>query len=282
MLVDANRVRTVLPTAMKHLKSSSQDLRRIFRSSITAREIAEPLFTLEGGIPVSAAKKALLERSFDVAGIRINGDLVGYVHVDDLVEGIDQIPTRHFTGDDLIDESDSIFSAFEALRSANRVFMQFLGQPSGIITRGDLQKAPVRMWLFGMITLLEMEMTFCIRREYGERPDWQQLLPEKRLAEARKTHKKKIAIKEETCLLDCLQIADKGTLIAKTPTLLSLTGCNSKNEWNRMLGRIERLRNDLAHGDALMIGEWAKICERVEWIESVLISLEKTRKNKRP
>ncbi|WP_144057787.1 hypothetical protein [Novipirellula maiorica] len=41
------------------------------------------------------------------------------------------------------------------------VLVSTLGQPVGVITRGDLEKPPMRMWLFGMITLLHGRKLGC-------------------------------------------------------------------------------------------------------------------------
>lgn len=47
---------------------------------------------------------------------------------------------------------------------------------SGLVTRSDLQKLPVRTALFGLITGLELEMTRAIRRWYGPGDAWLQHL----------------------------------------------------------------------------------------------------------
>lgn len=67
-----------------------------------------------------------------------------------------------------MDDSDSLLHAAEVLGNRGWIFVRFLGLPSGIVTHGDLQKAPIRMWLFGLISLLEMQM---LRRIQNLRDD---------------------------------------------------------------------------------------------------------------
>ena len=41
------------------------------------------------------------------------------------------------------------------LREHRRLFVSIFGRIGGIVSRTDLDKPPVRMWLFGMVTLVE-------------------------------------------------------------------------------------------------------------------------------
>jgi hypothetical protein len=58
-----------------------------------------------------------------------------------------------------------------------------MGHVSGIITKGDLQKAPLRMWLFGLLSLIEMQLLRLIRTTYPD-DTWTQLLSYGRLGKA--------------------------------------------------------------------------------------------------
>jgi len=52
-----------------------------------------------------------------------------------------------------------------------------------VISRRDLQKPPLRMWLFGAITVLDANMAWAIEELYpGE--SWQNLLSPRRLEKA--------------------------------------------------------------------------------------------------
>ena len=66
------------------------------------------------------------------------------------------------------------------LADSPRLFVRVLGAVGGIITMSDLQKPPVRMWLFGMITLMEMRMTRLIELQC-QGGTWKQYLSKTRL-----------------------------------------------------------------------------------------------------
>jgi hypothetical protein len=77
-------------------------------------------------------------------------------------------------------------------------------QVSGIITCGDLQKAPVRMLLFGLVTLLEMNLLRLVRLYYPQ-DSWQKVLKPDRLEAANKLWHESQQRNEATDLLDYLQ-----------------------------------------------------------------------------
>jgi hypothetical protein len=160
------------------------------------------------------------------------------------------------------------------LRVRAWVFVRFLGQPSGIITHGDLQKAPMRMWLFGLISLLEMQMLRCIRGVGKDDNWWQELLTENRLKMAKKTFALRQEKNEEIYLSDCLQIVDKVTIFRKCDELFVLTHFESKIQWKRQMGGIEELRNNLAHSNDFGVKPWSEIADLVIKIKEILQLLE--------
>ncbi len=94
--------------------------------------------------------------------------------------------------------SDPPDPSFHQVDSLLRVFSHGFSaaQIAGVITRYDLQKAPVRMWLFGMLTLIEMRMTSQIEERYpGEA--WSEYLSPARLAGARKLLQERRRRKED-------------------------------------------------------------------------------------
>jgi hypothetical protein len=63
------------------------------------------------------------------------------------------------------------------------VLINLLRNVGGIITRDDVQKPPVRMWLFGIVTLVEMRFAELIER-HCPTAGWTKYLSEGRLQKA--------------------------------------------------------------------------------------------------
>jgi hypothetical protein len=258
---------------MKHLKSSLKDLRHVFDSAITAREIAEPLVSFDEDHDARNVGLLMEERSFDVVGVRIGGVVKGFVLRESLQTGRVGECVISFQDLDIMPESASLVSAFRALRDRPQVFVSLLGQVGGLITAGDLQKAPVRMWLFGLLSLIEMQMLRLIREAYpGD--SWVGQLSSGRLAKVRDQHADRALRSMETELSDCLQWADKRTIFLRNSELLRFLGQPDKTAAERLLKRLEELRNDLAHSQDIVTGRWPELADLVVQAESLLERLE--------
>ena len=260
---------------MKHLKSSFGDLHRLFEQSITVRDIAEPLASFDRDYPAERARDFMASRGFDVVGVRREGSIEGYILQEDLTTGTVGDHLRELEDADIMRESDPLLRALESLKTRRWTFIRFLGDPSGIVTRGDLQKAPMRMWLFGLISILEMQMLRCIRAVEDSDDWWSTLLSDDRLAAAQRIFHERRKRNEEIFLSDCLQIADKAFIYKKNDDLFALTGLDSKRSWKDFMINVEELRNNLAHANDLGTDSWPEIAELAIKLERVLKSLEK-------
>jgi len=168
---------------MKHLKSSLRDLRQVFDRSVSVRYIAAPFVSFDAQRQAPEVWSFMEAKDFDVVGVRQNGTVIGYVHRADLREGTLEQYVRPFDEQLLVDDWSPMLTVLELLASFLQVFVVVMGDVSGIIIKGDLQKAPVRMWLFGVLSLLEMQFLRLIRAMYPQ-DTWQEIISATRLAKA--------------------------------------------------------------------------------------------------
>jgi len=258
---------------MKQLKSSLADLRRLFAHSLTLRDIAEPLVSFDSDHRAGELSQFMLLNNFDVVGVRRDGIVVGYVERKHLGSGSAGDTLVRLKGDDMKPDSASMAIALEYLRDHPAVFVAVMGQVWGIVTSGDLQKAPFRMWLFGLISLTEMQMLRLIREQFpGD--SWMKLLNENRLSAAEKLYIPRKRSNQEIDLADCLQLCDKRTIFSKSPTLWPLFGEESRTLADNFFDDLENLRNDLAHANDIIHGRWPALIDLVAKCESLLERLE--------
>jgi len=262
---------------MKQLNSSYQDLHRIFRHNITAREIAEPLASFEKEHLASKVLGFMEDRDFDVVGVRDAGVITGYALRDSLrvqSGGIVGDYSQHIAESQVISESDPLLDTLDSMKDSRWVFISFLGNPSGIVTRGDLQKAPMRMWLFGLISLLEMQLLRRIRAVYPNEK-WENYLDEKRFEAAKKIFSVRQKGNDSVDLAECLQIGDKKEIFRKSESLFPTVGFKSKSEWKGFMRKVEDLRDILAHSNGIPSESWPENAALVKSIENCLVGLEK-------
>ena len=133
-----------------------------------------------------------------------------------------------------------------------------LGQIQGVISREDVNKPYMRMWLFGIITLTEMRITELVKSHFrGD--EWYHLIPEARVQAARNLQLERKRLNQHVELIDCLQMADKGLLVINQPELLSEFGFSSKSAAKKVLKHFQSLRNNLAHAQDISTYDWAQI-----------------------
>lgn len=258
---------------MKQLKSSLGDLRRLFVRTITLRDIAEPLVSFDAVSPATEVREFMEDRGYDVVGVRQRGVVTGYVVRSALVSGTVGAHRQAFSAEDVLPDSEPLLAAFEALRHRRHVLINVLGHVGGIVTRGDLQKAPVRLWLFGLVSLLEMQLLRVVRERYpGD--SWQILLTEDRVVGARHVFDERRRRHEENDLSDCLQLGDKATILMKDPALFALSGFQSKRSLEQFFKEVGMLRNALAHANDIVHGRWPDLAELVTGLETLLERLE--------
>ncbi len=262
---------------MKQLKSKSGDLRDLFEHSIKVSHIAEKLQYCQADDYATTVHERMEECDFDVMGIA-EGDLVyGYVERCSLATGLCGQYENKFHISDLITESAPLLDLLPILHDKPRIFVSERNQVKRIVTRGDLQKAPVRMLLFGLVSLLEMQLLRVMRSYYRENKSWQskKLIEQKRLNKAKKELAKRQKRNEAIDLADCLQFCDKWEIVLKTSAIRKALNLGSKTKVEKLLRDAEELRNNLAHSQDLVVGSsWSEVINLVHDIQSLLKKIE--------
>ncbi len=256
--------------------STIESLRRLFAEGFVARDIAEPLVSFDSSTRVSEIAGIMDKRGFDIVGVRTEGVMVGYVERTDLCGATCGEHIRPIEEAIIVAESASLSDAILGLSNSPRLFVRVLGAVGGIITLSDLQKPPVRMWLFGMITLLEMRTTRLIELKC-QGDSWKQYLSENRLQKAEALLEERKRRNQSLELIDCLQISDKGQIIARNEELRRLTGMQSRRQTETRIKMVESLRNNLAHSQDIISCDWELIVVLCRDMERVIGGTEEVR-----
>jgi len=239
----------------------SDRTRALFVSSFSVMDVAEPLVSFDEEAPAPAVRELLERRGWSLVGVRRAGLVDGYAFASDLGGGRLGEHLRPFVADDLVPSTASLVDAIASLDANGRCIVSILGRPGGIVTFRDLEKPPVRMWLFGMITIFE---TFLARRIRALWPDgaWVDLLPPSRRARAEQLREERRRRGQPDDLLDCVQLADKASLLTKRPEFLERTRFPSKRQADEAFQRIQALRNGLAHSQSELVStDWKLVVQ---------------------
>ena len=245
----------------------------MFVRTITLRDLAEPLVSFDHTQPAAEVRAFMERREFDVVGVREHGVVAGYVRRDELADGTAGAHLRPFAPGEVWPDNEPLLTAFAALREQRHIFINVLGHVGGIVSRGDLQKTPVRLWLFGLVSLLEMQLLRVVRERYPA-DAWTSLLSAERIQGTRRVFADRRHRHEENDLSDCLQLGDKATIFMKDRALFALSGFPSKQALENFFKEIGALRNALAHANDISSGRWPVLVELVTTLEGFLERLE--------
>lgn len=117
---------------------------------------------------------------------------------------------------------------------------------TAVATRADLNRLPVRVMLFTMMTHAEMLLAEAILLEF-ESDGWLEQLPRLQQDKIENLQRDKIREDADTRLIDCASLAHKCEVAARTPALRKLLGCSTRRGFEAERRKFVRLRNRLMH-----------------------------------
>jgi hypothetical protein len=249
--------------------TTASPLREFFRRGITAQDVAEGLVSYDFDQPAAAVRTLMEAHDFDLAGVRVNGVVTGVVQragldhgtcFDHLVELDDRV---------VVDARAPLAEVIVRLGTSPYVLVRAFGAVGGIVTRADLQKAPVRMWLFGLVTLVEDLLSRTLRQRY---PDgtWRDLLSESRLRRAEALQSERRRRNESLELVDCLSFGDKWWILSKDEEVRAAAGWESRAVARERMKEFEQLRNRLAHAQDVATASLATIVRLATHLDRLL------------
>jgi hypothetical protein len=250
-------------------QSSLQSLRRVFLTGFSVHDITEPLVSFDQSVPAEEVRLFMEPRKLEVVCIRGDGLVIGYVQRSSLGAGLCSEFLCRFGEKQVIATDTPLADVVLGLRDYPRLFVNVFGQVGGIVTRTDLQKPPVRMWLFGMITLIEMRMTRMLE-QFESSGDWQQYLSDGRVAKAEALLVERQRRNQSLELIDCLQFSDKCQIIARDKDLRAWTRFDSRRQVEEAGKKLERLRNNLAHAQDIIATDWEALLDLSENLDQLL------------
>jgi len=237
---------------------TKRHLVRLFTESFIVQDIAEPVRSFDIEKPCHEVRSIVAKLQLDIDCLRDKGVITGYVRYSDLNEGSCGDHLRPFRQGQVLSNDSSFTDIIHILTVHQYGFVQLFDDVVGYVSRSELSKPVVRMWLFGIITFVEMGLGQMIQEYYPEQ-SWRKMLTEKRLAKAVDLQDERQRRNQHCELIDCLQLYDKGQIVIQNPEFLTLLDVGSKGVAKRLVGDLESLRNNLAHSQDIVTHDWAQI-----------------------
>ena len=253
------------------------DLHDSLDDSLLVRHIAVPLESCAGNDDAKTVRSRMEEKNFDMLGVTENGNLRGYVRRQDLKTGKCRDYLKSFNATEIIASTTPLIELLPLLRFKAHVFVLDRTTLAHLVTRADLQKSPVRMLLFGLVSLLEMYFLEMIRICYpGD--SFQEKLTPGRLEKAQRLLAAKIGQDEDIDLASCLTMTDKRDLLLQVNRFLDYFSLGDGRQASKSFKEMERLRDRLAHGQDLISGTgWDAVLAVAAELEAFLRNCDEKR-----
>lgn len=247
---------------MSFIKHAPEAVKRVLTEGFAARDVAELLASFDEETPAERVLAVMSERDFDVVGVRSRGETTGWVQRSDL-EGLPSAAAcgtaaKAFEEKDLLDENAPLFDVVLGMAESPRRFVRTWGRVGAIVTRDDLQKPAVRMWLFGMVTLIELQHAAWIEAALPD-DGWKAFLSPGRVLKAEEIQAERRRRGQSPKLFDCLQFSDKGQIVARCEAIRRQTVFASRSQAEEAVKKLEQLRNDLAHSQDILAHDYDTI-----------------------
>lgn len=245
-------------------------LQRALSSAFRAGDLADLMLTISARADIGEACELFASSQRRVVCVVEGGRRIGWIASDQVTEAnsISEI-MRPFTPESTILDTASIKDVIINLAKHDPLFVQVMGETAAVLTIDDLQEAPMRMWLFGLITLIESLMTRMLIRQFPN-DSWCQYLSEGRLAIARNLQQERLRRCEDVELVQCLQLADKGDIVLKYEPAREAIGFESRRKGQEFFSRMENMRNCLAHSNVLPIKDLSLLVTLAENLDRLL------------
>jgi hypothetical protein len=235
-------------------------VRRLFAEGFRVADVAEPLASFDTETPGPAVSAVMDRDGLTVAGVRRGGRVAGFVEPGGFSDGPCGDGSREFKAETLLADSAPLSAAVRVLATEPRAFVTAFGGVAGVVTRDDLQKPPGRMWLFGMVTIIELRYTRLIA-EHCPGESWREYLSEGRRKKAEELMAERRRRHRSVGLLECLQLSDKGQIVARNEAIRDWTIFSSRRQAEEGIRLLEGLRNNLAHAQDIVSADWDAIVQ---------------------
>jgi hypothetical protein len=149
--------------------------------------------------------------------------------------------------DDLLASRTTLGELIQRLALRRFYFLLMGGELRQIVTVSDLNRLPVRVFLFTLLSHLEGILVDLILEELSD-DRWRDMLSERQRAKASELYAEKRAVDIDTRPIDCTTLTNKLEIIAKHPSLRKRFGAETRREFEQYAQPVKELRNRLAHG----------------------------------
>lgn len=251
---------------------------------VTQIMVTEPDFCTRSDDPLTILK-TMKKENYDIMPVKENNKFIGYV-VRDLLMEMKQIETamQEIELDLVVSTDTRAHEMIELFQKSKFFFVNRANDLVGLVTYADLDKIPVRVWFFILISRFESLLLQLIKSFY-EKKSWLNKLTTKRRKKItdllNEKRKHDIDISPE----DCLNLGDMIELLGRDKELRSFVGYPSRKSCENECSGLADLRNKVMHPSVSLVRSFDRAKElgdRKDKIQQAIKRMESALKNPKP
>ena len=254
------------------------EIKKLFVDNLTTKFIYEPLACCKLGDDPNTVGQKMEDLDFDVLGVIDNDEkIIGYQSLKDLPN--DELQPQNFSLEIVISDSTPLSSLVGLLQSSPYVFILSENEIVGIVTRADVNKPIFRIYLFSLISLLEIHLNFWINK-FFKNNRWEDIINEGARRTALNHFNRQQQHNNELTLLECVHLPAKITILSQSEDFVNLFRLDQA--FFQILHHIPKIRNMLAHNQNSIFeaDNWEQFGRSIKCIPGFLEKSEENVKEK--
>lgn len=231
-------------TKIRRKNTRIVDIEKNILNKFTVDLLYENILSVSKDVSSQEAIYLMTERDFDFIGVMDEScENIGYIAKFN-IEVTSPLPIQEFNQKLVLSTNTPLFSIFKIFLNEPIIFVKS-EKVIGIISPADFNKPICRIYIFSIISLFEMHLNYWITYFY-EDGSWSEMVTPLRLKKAEDLYKERKGKNEDLTLLECIQLADKKTILLKTNHFLKQFDF-SKEKFRSLMKMVEPIRNEIAH-----------------------------------
>lgn len=252
-----------------------KEIERIINNNLNVRTISEELKCFNQEDDPKVVREFLVANGFDLVGIELNGNVIGYTDLGTLEESESEIAFKEFKQHDIVSSNTSLVETVALISKKNHLFVLDGTAITRIVTKADIYKEPVRLFLYNQISNFETLLSILVEHYYPDKV-WISRIDSEKLEEIDKIYESRKRENTEFDMFDCLSLELKINLFLEHERLKDIFGI-SKKQQKKFFERLKTIRNAISHvGKNPAIASVEKIMSMITDVThfSHLLSLE--------
>jgi hypothetical protein len=242
------------PMDWRNFDSLMQRIQASFTVSLIAQPLLVPPYATEDDITRFAR-----ENRFSQVLFREDVETLKLLEFDARRNYAPSAKPRHVSERDFLSEGTPLPDAITLLMARPYYLVVVRNQIERIITPSDLNRLPVRTYLFTLLAHTEALLAEWILRHYPE-DNFMQQLGEGARARVEELFQRKVEHDHDTRRLDCTTLMDKLSVIGKNEAMWKALGYTRRPDYLSDRAAFNQLRNRIHHGMAPIPAPAVRAC----------------------